>query len=182
MVLGILELRRGNATQAIEALRTASRLEPNAPRAHFALGTAYYVKGEIGKAIEAYKKAQSLGGKEPAPYNNIAWIYASQGRNLEEALSQAQRATELAPENAAILDTLGFVHFQLGRYDKAEPLLRRAAEQLRNSARVHYHLGMTYYRLGRKEDAGVSLRRALQLNGKLPEAQEARIILKELGV
>src|SRR6266480_1172455 len=182
MVLGILELRRGNATQAIEALRTASRLEPNAPRAHFALGTAYHVKGEIGKAIEAYKKAQSLGGKDPAPYNNIAWIYASQGRNLEEALSQAQRASELAPDDPAILDTRGFVHFQLGQYDKAEPLLRRAAEQLRNNAEVHYHLGMTYYRLGRKEDAGVALRRALQLDGKLPQAQEARTILKELGV
>ena len=182
MVLGVLELKRGHATEAIEAFRAASRLEPNSSRAHFALGTAYEEKGDIGKAIDAYKKAQSLEGKDPAPYNNIAWIYASQGRNLEEALSQAQRATELAPENPAILDTLGFVHFQLGRYDKAEPLLRQAAEQLRNNARVHYHLGMTYYRLGRKEDAGVSLRRALQLNGKLPEAQEARIILKELGV
>jgi len=182
MVIGTLELRRGNATQAVEALRTASRLEPSSLRAHFALGTAYQMKGEIGKAIEAYKKAQSLGGKDPAPYNNIAWIYASQGRNLEEALSEAQRATELAPDDPAILDTLGFVHFQLSQYDKAEPLLRRAAEQLRNSAEVHYHLGMTYHRLGRKEDAGVALRRALQLDGKLPQAQEVRTILKELGV
>jgi tetratricopeptide (TPR) repeat protein len=182
MVLGVLELKRGNAAQAVEAFRTASRLEPNASRAHFALGTAYEDKGEIGKAIEAYKKARSLEGKDPAPYNNIAWIYASQGRNLEEALSQAQWASELAPDNPAILDTLGFVHLRLGHYDKAELLLRRAAEQLRNNARVHYHLGMTYYRLGRKEDAGVTLRRALQLDEKLPQAQEVRTILKELGV
>jgi Flp pilus assembly protein TadD len=87
----------------------------------------------------------------------------------------------LAPSVPAIQDTLGFVHYRRGEYDKAEPLLRKAAEQLPNDASVHYHLGMTYYRLGRKDDAAVALRRSLQLDERIADAAQIRQVLKDLG-
>jgi hypothetical protein len=49
--------------------------------------------------------------KDPAAYNNTAWIYATQAKNLDEALALGQKAQELAPNAGAILDTLGFVHY-----------------------------------------------------------------------
>jgi Flp pilus assembly protein TadD len=181
-VAGQLYLQERNPTQAIEVLTTAIRLQPNLAPAHFVLGTAYERKGELDRAVGAYKKGLELSPKNPAALNNIAYIYADQGKNLDEALELARRAVELAPNTPSIQDTLGYVHYRRGEYDRAESLLRKAAETLRNNATVHYHLGMTYYRLGRKEEAGVALRRSLQIDERFAKAAEIRQLLKELGV
>jgi len=86
-----------------------------------------------------------------------------------------------APQPAAVLDTVGFVYYQRKEYAKAEPILKKAVELGAKVAPIHYHLGMTYYRLGKKDDAIASLKRSLQLDEKLPDAAEARRVLKELG-
>jgi tetratricopeptide (TPR) repeat protein len=50
------------------------------------------------------------------------------GRKLDEALAHAQRATALAPDKAAYLDTLAEVHFRRGEPQKAVELARRCIE------------------------------------------------------
>jgi Flp pilus assembly protein TadD len=167
--------------KAIDALTTATRLQPDLAAAHFALGTAYERKGESNRALAAYRKAQALSPSDPRPYNNIAWIIAVRGLDLDEALSAAKKAYELAPNVPAVVDTLGFVHYKRREYELAEPLLRKAAETAATNAAIQYHLGMTYYSLGKLEDAGSALRRALQLDERLPEADEIRRVLKKLS-
>ena len=92
----------------------------------------------------------------------------------------AQKAQEFAPNNGGVLDTLGFVHYQRGEYQKAEPILKKAAELQDKNATVFYHLGATYYKLGRRDDASVALRRSLQLQETSPQAAEIRALLAEL--
>jgi tetratricopeptide (TPR) repeat protein len=181
LVAGRLLLADGAVNRAIDELTTATQLQPKLQPAYFLLGMAYERAKNPDRASQAYERAQTLAPNDPAPPNNLAYLYAVQNKNLNEALKSAQRAAELAPSAPSIQDTLGFVHYRRGEYDKAEPLLRKAAEQLRNNASVQYHLGMTYYRLGRKEDAALALRRSLQLDEKLAEAPEIRQVLKELG-
>lgn len=79
------------------------------------------------------KEAGELFQKTLAPYealckeyprcawshNSIAWLSACCRRNLDEALTHAQKAVELAPNNAGHIDTLAEVHFQRGDKDKA---------------------------------------------------------------
>jgi Flp pilus assembly protein TadD len=180
-VLGRLYLQKGDLPSAIDALSIATKLDPNSAGAHFALGTAYERKGELGGALAEYKRTIALKPNDPVAYNNAAWIYATQAKNLDEALALGQKAQELAPNNGSILDTLGFVHYQRGEYKKAEPLLKKAAELVTKNATVFYHLGMTYYKLGRREDATVALRRSLQLQETIPQAAEIRAVLAELG-
>jgi tetratricopeptide (TPR) repeat protein len=112
--------------------------------------------------------------------NNVAFIYASQAKNLDQALTLAQKALELAPNNGSVLDTVGFVHYQRGEYAKAEPLLKSASDAQPQNATVAYHLGMTYYKLGRRDDAAAALRRALRLKENLPQAREIQAVLSEL--
>jgi tetratricopeptide (TPR) repeat protein len=75
----------------------------------------------------------------------------------------------------------GWVHYNRGAYDEAEPIIRKAAELANRSAPIQYHLGMTYYRLGKKDEAVLALRRALQVDPKFPEAARAREVLSMLG-
>jgi len=66
--------------------------------------------------------------ESPGWHNNAAWTAARSGRRLDEALAHARRATELAPDKAAYLDTLAEVHFRLGEPEKAVALARRCIE------------------------------------------------------
>ena len=186
-MLGDLLLLRGNLGPAIESLATAVRLAPGNGLAQFTLGTAYERRGDVDLAVGAYRRAQALLPADPLPYNNAAWVYASHGRHLDEALTFARRAHELAlrtpppkPTLPGVLDTLGFVHFRRGEYDRAEPLFRQAAEIAVNNGTVQYHLGITYFRLGRRDEAATWLRRSLQ-DPRLAEAAQVRKLLQEIG-
>src|SRR5262249_39806937 len=127
-----------------------------------------------------YRTAQSLNPLDATSYNNMAYVYATRGSNLGEALKLARRAQELAPNSPFVLDTLGLVHYRRGEYAEAEPVLRKAVGLPGSPPAAQYHLGMTYYRLSRRDDAIATLRRALQLNDKGAEADEARRVVEEL--
>nr|MBC8868180.1 hypothetical protein [Planctomycetota bacterium] len=61
-------------------------------------------------------------------HNNIAWMSARCGRRLDNALQHAERAIELAPNNASYLDTAAECHFRLGDREAAIRYSRQAVE------------------------------------------------------
>ena len=93
----------------------------------------------------------------------------------------ARRATELAPKQGEVLDTLGWVYFQKGMYSEATETLKEAATILPQHATIRFHLGMAHSKQGRKSDAAAELRRALLINPNFPEAGRARDLLATLG-
>jgi Flp pilus assembly protein TadD len=123
----------------------------------------------------------ALAPNDARAYNNLAWMYAEEKKNLDEALTLARRATELAPNSASVLDTLGWVHYARGSYAEAESVLRKAADLAGGEASIHYHLGLASHQLGKRDEAVFALRRALQLDPKNPQAAAARQILEALG-
>lgn len=58
-------------------------------------------------------------------HNSLAWLAACCNREMDEALKHAQRAHELKPNSAAILDTLAEVHFRMGRREEAVKLMKQ---------------------------------------------------------
>jgi hypothetical protein len=60
--------------------------------------------------------------------NDLAWMAANLDRDLDMALANAQRAVELAPQSAGILDTLAEVQFRRGNRAQAIQLARRCIE------------------------------------------------------
>jgi superkiller protein 3 len=166
---------------AVESAQRALRLNPDFAPAHFALGAAYQQKGDVDRALAAYRRTIALTDKDSRAYNNLAYLLAERRQALDEALAFARKANELTPNNPAIQDTLGWVHYQRGEYQEAAALLAKAAERASNHAAIQYHLGMAYYRLGRTQDAVFALRRALSLDSTMAEAARAREVLKEIG-
>lgn len=64
----------------------------------------------------------------PLHHNNLAWLSARCDRRLDEALSHARRALELAPDTPSYLDTLGEVHFRRGEFEQAVQCAERCLE------------------------------------------------------
>jgi Flp pilus assembly protein TadD len=112
--------------------------------------------------------------------NNLAWIYSSKNGDLEKALSMAQKARELAPENPSIADTLGWILYQRGVFEAALPPLREASEKLPNNAEIRYHYGMALLKTGDKEGAKRELTKALADKPTVDGAEDAKKALAGL--
>ena len=63
-----------------------------------------------------------------------------------------QRAIELEPDDAAVVDSLGWVHYRLGNYDQSIKYLRRANE-LSKDPEIAAHLGEVLWASGQKKAA-----------------------------
>jgi Flp pilus assembly protein TadD len=66
--------------------------------------------------------------RSEAYHNDLAWLAANLDRDLDKALAHAQRATELEPQSAGILDTLAEVQFRRGNRAEAVRLAKRCVE------------------------------------------------------
>ena len=84
--------------------------------------------------------------------NALGYTLADQTDRYEEAFELISRALELKPENAAVLDSMGWVQYRLGNLDAALDYLRRAAEKDQDSE-IAAHLGEVLWVTGRREEA-----------------------------
>jgi len=112
--------------------------------------------------------------------NNLAYVNCLAKLDLSEALKMVTMAVQLQPGQAAYVDSLGWVEYQLGSYTEAAFHLEQAVRLHlpEESAEMYYHLGAAYARRGQKADARWALRRSLELDPSFVEAADA---LRTLG-
>jgi tetratricopeptide (TPR) repeat protein len=133
--------------------------------------------GNTPAAIVQYRKVVELDDKNPVALNALAYLLA-ENKQPDEALKYAQMAKELAPDNPAIDDTLGWTYFQKGLYKLAVTHLE-AASAKDGTALRKYHLAMAYLKAGDPQRGRQTFEAALKMNPNLPEAQAAR---KDFGM
>ncbi|PYQ17315.1 MAG: hypothetical protein DMF80_01235 [Acidobacteria bacterium] len=178
--LSRLLVATGRLDQALDETSKALQIDPKSAEAWLVQGQVQERKGNVAKAQEAFKKALDIDPRYAPAANNLAWVYSEHGGNADEALRLAQLAKQVAPDDAHVSDTLGWLLYKRGVYQQAINLLKESASKLPDNAQVQFHLGMTYYKLGDKPAAGQALRRALELDAALAGADEARRVLSTL--
>lgn len=111
--------------------------------------------------------------------NNIAWLLAE--RDVAAAEKYARRAYSIAPQSAAVADTLGWVLIQARQYTEAATLLAKAAEQQPEDASIRYHLALALARAGDRAAAREQLSRALTQNNVFQGRDAAVKLMQELS-
>ena len=101
------------------------------------------------------------------------------GEKLDEALKMIEQAVAAQPNNGAIIDSLGWALFKLGRFEEAVPVLERGSELEATDPIVNDHLGDALWVVGRKLEAQFQWQRALSFN---PEDEEAARIRRKIAV
>jgi Flp pilus assembly protein TadD len=163
----------------IAQYRAMEEVAPNHPSPHFLLGMAHQAQQREEDAIAEYQKAMKLDPRFAPAANNLAWLYAERGQNIDVALTLAQTAMEQLPDDPGVADTLGWIYYRKGAYLKAIALLRDSAEKLPGNATVRYHLGMAYLKHGDKALAERELAESLRLDSSAPWASGAKEALAE---
>jgi Flp pilus assembly protein TadD len=179
--LGQLYTRAGAADKAIAQYQAMAEAAPKNPVPHLFLGMTYEAQHREDEAMAEYERALELAPRFAPAANNLAYLYAERGKNIDVALSLAQTAMEQLPNDPGVADTLGWIYYKKGAYLKAIGLLRESAEKLPENATVRYHLGMAYYRNGDRENAKRELTKGLRLDAAAPWAGEAKQTLAEIA-
>lgn len=93
--------------------------------------------------------------------NDLAYSWAEQGKNLNEAEALVRRAVSAEPDNPSFLDSMGWVLYKRGKFAEALASLKRAAgPDGQADPIVLDHLGDTLYRLGNRDQAAHQWRQA----------------------
>jgi len=101
--------------------------------------------------------------------NYLGYLWAEREVRLDEALELVNLAVSVDPENAAYLDSLGWVHYRLGALDEAEFWLRRAIEFNDGDGTLLAHLGEVLVARGETDEGIRFLRLGLDLGCEDPE-------------
>jgi tetratricopeptide (TPR) repeat protein len=84
--------------------------------------------------------------------NALGYTLTDQTDRHEEALGLIERALAIKPNEAAFIDSLGWVHYRLENYELAVENLRRALDLFPNDE-VAAHLGEALWVIGNTEEA-----------------------------
>jgi FimV-like protein len=156
--------------------KVASQQDSNRSYALLRVGQIYEKKGDFTNAQTSYENAIAANQDNILAKNNLAWLYAEHGGNVDVALKLAEEAKEKAPNDPGIADTLGWIYIKKGSYEAALENLKDSASKEPNNASYLYHLGTAYYKLGRNDQARKELEAALKMPN-FGDAADARKIL-----
>lgn len=114
------------------------------------------------RCYDCYTKALALHADNAGVLNNYAYFLSLEERDLERALTMAERAISLTENNPTYLDTKAWILHKLGRNDEAKRAMRQAISLDRtNSADLQLHYGDILAALGERFMAEVYWRKAL---------------------
>lgn len=109
--------------------------------------------------------------------NYLAYSWVDMGLNIERSFEMLKQAVELAPDDGAIVDSLGWAYYRLGRYDDAVRELEKAIELRAGDSTINDHLGDAYWKVGRRREAYFKWQHAL---GSKPEPEDEAKLRKKL--
>lgn len=171
-------LNAGEHDKALVALMRWLEANPDDHRARMLLAGAYQKAGQADRAARQYEEVLKREPDNVIALNNLAWFYVENGD--ERALALAEKAHELAPDAAPILDTYGWVLVQSGRVERGLEVLRRATERAPQLHEASYHLAVALQAAGRLEEARGVLQRLLSQDEPFPSRERAQALLEEL--
>lgn len=111
---------------------------PTSVRAHLYKAALAERQKNPAYAVVIYEDVLKLDPLNIIAANNLATLYLS--KNPEMALSYAKKAVELAPNSAAVVDTLGMAYLKLGQIDKAIEFFKQALAAEPNNTAFKAHL------------------------------------------
>jgi tetratricopeptide (TPR) repeat protein len=159
--LGYAHYRASNWQAAIDALEKATTLRQEGATEDWLfvdLAMAHLKLGHTDEATAAYREAVRQSPKNANLFNSLAWMLATATdpklRDPGQAVEFAKRATELAPDDGSIWNTLGVAQYRAGEWQLAIDALNSSLK-LRNGgdSADWFFVAMARWQLGHKDEA-----------------------------
>lgn len=167
----------GNDTNgAIEAFKKAKEIDPSNYLPVLELALLYNRSGRDEEARKTYEEVIKLQPDNVEALNNLAYIKADNGVDLDQALAYAQRAQQKRPNDPNVIDTLALIYIHKNLTDDSLRMLRDLVSKTPANPTFHLHLALALYQKGDRPQAKKELETALR--NKPSDRDQSRI--KEL--
>jgi tetratricopeptide (TPR) repeat protein len=167
--------------EAVEAYDQAFARIPALEQRHWTLLYARGMSLERSKQWERaevdFLRALELEPDQPLVLNYLGYSWVELGMHLDRAREMIEKAVDQRPSDGYIVDSLGWVLYQLGDFDEAARHLERAAELRPNDPIILDHFGDGLWRVDRREEARFQWRRALSFD---PDPELAETIRRKI--
>jgi Tfp pilus assembly protein PilF len=172
--LATLFLRAGKLDEARAEYEGIAAKQPKSVMAPTMVALILEVQKKPAEAQKIYEKIVAATPTAAVAANNLAWLYAENGGNLDVAMQLAQSASQQLPKVPQVTDTLGWVYLKKDLASLDIPPLLSSIENDPKNASYRYHLGLAYAKIGDKAKAKDQFDQALQLQPGMKEAEDAR--------
>ena len=179
--LGTVERQLGDKASALENFQKAHRIQP--ANASTTLGYAMLLE-DAGKAEQArgmYEEVLKADPDNATALNNLAYLKAEQGVDLDQALGYAQHALQRSPKDPNISDTLGLIYIRKKLTTQAVQVLQELVARVPGNPSFHLHLGMALLDAGEKQLAKKELEKALQHKPSAAEQVKIKDLVARIG-
>ncbi|MBR1600482.1 MAG: tetratricopeptide repeat protein [Alphaproteobacteria bacterium] len=180
--LGTIYGNMNKHNEAVEyyqkAIKSAAADDQDIWPIYYALAVSYDQLNQKIKAEQNLQKALQLSNQNPDILNYLGYSWLEQGRNIEQAIKMILNAYKHNPYEGHIIDSMGWIYFKLGMYEKAVEFLEQAAAMNPGNAVINDHLGDAYWFAGRKNEAVFQWNHALDLNEDADNLNKQEIINK----
>ena len=133
---------------------------------------------QTDNAISSYEKALKLQDNNILALNNLAWLYKD--KQPKKALELIQKALVIAPDAAAVNDTLASVYLANQQNDNALIAIRKALKPDPKNPSILFHQAQILIALDKKEDASAILEKLVSLPDAFAEKVDAKKLLSTL--
>jgi tetratricopeptide (TPR) repeat protein len=166
---------------ADDVLKAAPPGSQVAVAAYIVKALALDASNDFDGAQKAYEAALRIAPNDVTVLNNLAYVLADRRGKPEEAVRYAVFAAQLAPTNANVLDTLGWIQAKIGQLDAAEANLQDAIRQDPEAFASMEHLAQVYVMKKQNPDARKVFERLLEKARKAGNAALAEKAQQELN-
>src|SRR5581483_9228384 len=137
--------------------RKAQELAPQNPMPAALLARELEHAGRFNEAIAAYRTVLQLNPKNIFALNNLAFLLADRGQDLDAEQQMAESARRMANDSVAVADTLGWIYLKKGLTSSALQVFERLVRTDPKNATYRYHFAATLLATGDKTKARTEL-------------------------
>ena len=178
--LGEFYANQGRLKEAEEQFERLVARQPDSVSAHTMAAILAHLQNDTARAQKRYEAILQIDPRAPIAANNLAYLQAENGGNLDVALQLAQTAKSQLPDDPEVNDTLGWVYYKKDLATLAISALELSVAKEPRNQLYQYHLGLAYAKAGDSTKARQFLEEAIKLNPEAAESAEAKKALAAL--
>jgi tetratricopeptide (TPR) repeat protein len=179
--LGVMQRQLLQYDTALASFEQAGNADPKNVAAFLNQALVCEALGKKKDATDAYNKVLAIDPDNPLVLNNLAYMTADSGNNLDQALTYAERAKKRAPDSPDVSDTLGFVYYKKDLNSEALRIFRQLAQDHPQSSTFHLHLAMALLKQGDKQGARDEATKATQSAVSPDEKSKVTAFMNQIG-
>jgi Flp pilus assembly protein TadD len=174
--LGDYQQIAGQTDAALQSYTKATTLKSNDAMPLVRMAILYENSGRTEDARKTYDQVLKLQPDNPYALNNIAYVKAEQGVDLDQALTYAERAQQKLPNDPNVSDTVGLIYLRKNMVEDSVRVLGDLVKRAPERSAYHLHYAAALVQKGDKAAA----RRELDAASRTGPTEQEKVRIEEL--